>query len=131
MKSGLGAGSFEAGESECFRRAERAGGPHALRGRPARCPSEDRRGERVRIPAGQVYRRQATAAGVGRDGHDVGADGFPGAWRGPAALNPVGPLIQRTADARQPLQRRGEGRGRQPDDRIDHGLLEAAENALR
>jgi hypothetical protein len=25
MKSGLGAGSFEAGESECLRRAERAG----------------------------------------------------------------------------------------------------------
>jgi len=59
MKSGLGAGSFEAGESECFRWAERAGGPHALRGRPARGPGEHSRGERVRIPAGQVHRRQA------------------------------------------------------------------------
>jgi hypothetical protein len=98
MKSGLGAGSFEAGESECFRRAERAGGPHALRGRRARGPGEHGRGERVRIPAGQAYYREALATGVGGLGYDVGAEGLPGDWRGPAALNPAGQLIQGVVD---------------------------------
>jgi hypothetical protein len=102
MKSGLGAGSFEAGDSKRFRRAERAGGPHALRGRPARCPGEDRRGERVRIPAGQVYCREATATGIGRHGHDVGANGFPSAWRGPAALNPAGLLNEYPGSSSMP-----------------------------
>jgi hypothetical protein len=50
MKSRGGAGAFERVGSEGFNRAERARGPHALRGRLARRPGEDRRGERVGSP---------------------------------------------------------------------------------
>src|SRR5713101_3718043 len=50
VETRAGAGAFQAAQPEGFRRAERAGGPHALRGRLAGRPGEDRRGERVRVP---------------------------------------------------------------------------------
>src|SRR5260370_303902 len=89
MKSGVGAGPFEDVGSEGFNRAERARGPHAAGGRLARRPGENRRGERVGIPAGQVHHGQVPAARVARHGHHVGADGLGGARGRPAAPHPA------------------------------------------
>jgi hypothetical protein len=58
-----------------------------------------------------VYQRKAPATGIGRLGYDIGAEGLPGAWRGLAALNPAGLLIQDPADTLEAPQGRGEGRG--------------------
>jgi hypothetical protein len=55
MKPRAGAGALEGTESKGFDRAKRTRGPHALRGRLARRPGEDRRGERVGVPAAQVH----------------------------------------------------------------------------
>jgi hypothetical protein len=66
---------------------------------------------RVRLPAGEAHRRQAPAAGVGRLGYGIGAEGLPGGWRGPAAPNPAGQLIHDIADTLEALQGRGHRRG--------------------
>src|SRR5260370_8372369 len=97
VESRAGTGALEAGQPEGFRRAERAGGPHALRGRLAGRPGEDRRGERVRVPAGRVHHCQRLAAGVGRRGYPVRADGLPGAGSAPPARDPPPPAVDTPA----------------------------------
>ena len=111
MKSGLGAGSFEAGDSECFRRAERAGGRTpcaaalpAAQARtdavneygspPVRCTVARRRPRGSAASATTSERMVSPPSGVAR-----------------LRSNPAGLLIQRRADTRQALQGRREGRG--------------------
>ena len=110
MKARVGAGAFEAAEPEGFNRTQRARRPHALRGRRARRPGEHRRGERVRVPAGQVDHGQRSAAGIARDRDHVRPDRFLLAGRRPAALDPARLLLQGPAHGWQAAQRRGERR---------------------
>ena len=62
-------------------------------------------------PAGQVHHCQRLAAGVGRRGYHVRADGLPGAGSGPAALDPAGLVVKGPAYAGQAVQRRGQRGG--------------------